>query len=169
MHKYPFGLSGNRRSGPNAVEHLTFSLNCVKKMALVLFKRLSHGGVLRTFKMTLVNTYPTSPTVLLTTCAGDPPAVTTAKPPAASSTKGDCSHAPKGRLPTCLSWLQSSSTMHEIEPDECYDTLLGPASRMWSSCCSSQEARRLRSSGCSCRWATSIPTSWRLSMWSARR
>ncbi|KAG2606922.1 hypothetical protein PVAP13_4NG202000 [Panicum virgatum] len=65
-------------------------------MALVLFKRLSHGGVSRPFKMALVNSYPTSPTVLLATCAGDPPAVTTAKPPAASSTKGDCSHAPKG-------------------------------------------------------------------------
>ncbi|PAN23532.1 hypothetical protein PAHAL_4G099800 [Panicum hallii] len=60
-------------------------------MALVLFKRLNHGGVLRTFRMALVNRYPTSP---MATCAGDPPAVTTAKPPAAS-TQGDCSHAPK--------------------------------------------------------------------------
>ncbi|RLN11633.1 hypothetical protein C2845_PM09G16980 [Panicum miliaceum] len=58
-------------------------------MALVLCRR-----VWPTFRMGLVNGYPTSAIVPMATCAGDPPAVTTAKPSAAS-TKGDCSHAPK--------------------------------------------------------------------------
>ncbi|XP_039843879.1 atherin-like isoform X2 [Panicum virgatum] len=139
MHKYPFGLSGNRRSGPNAVEHLTFSLNCVKKMALVLFKRLSHGGVLRTFKMTLVNTYPTSPTVLLTTCASDPPAVTTAKPPAASA-KGDCSHAPKA--PGCDPPAAPAKKPDGCDPDEAAPAVEPPAYPPSGDCpCDPQQAQ----------------------------
>ncbi|RCV22562.1 hypothetical protein SETIT_4G230700v2 [Setaria italica] len=61
-------------------------------MALVLLRKFNNGGALRTFKMALVNSCSTTPTVPMATSARDPPAVTTGKPPAAQDTDAPAAH-----------------------------------------------------------------------------